>query len=227
MWSSWTSSKSSEITTRSHVGSHVSISFRFCSASLSLFFFFFQAEDGIRDFHVTGVQTCALPIFLPPRCPSLVHCVDGKPVDALATVVPLTIGGVRDVLQWRGVEGGIGAAATLYAVPTALKATHGDHPVSFQIFFRLRPPAGSMGRMWNMRMSQPMQGMSHDQMAAEPPSAQGGLTISFTSPRPRAKIGNNRLEVLVKDRAGKPLAGADVSALFVMPAMPGMSEMRR
>src|SRR5690606_40134095 len=24
--------------------------------------FFFQAEDGIRDFHVTGVQTCALPI---------------------------------------------------------------------------------------------------------------------------------------------------------------------
>src|SRR5690606_40880669 len=23
---------------------------------------FFQAEDGIRDFHVTGVQTCALPI---------------------------------------------------------------------------------------------------------------------------------------------------------------------
>src|SRR5690606_40959637 len=27
--------------------------------------FFFQAEDGIRDFHVTGVQTCALPIFAP------------------------------------------------------------------------------------------------------------------------------------------------------------------
>src|SRR5690606_8871720 len=27
-------------------------------------FFFFQAEDGIRDFHVTGVQTCALPILI-------------------------------------------------------------------------------------------------------------------------------------------------------------------
>src|SRR5690606_41185591 len=27
-----------------------------------IFYFFFQAEDGIRDFHVTGVQTCALPI---------------------------------------------------------------------------------------------------------------------------------------------------------------------
>src|SRR2546422_8399060 len=30
--------------------------------SLSFFFFFFQAEDGIRDVAVTGVQTCALPI---------------------------------------------------------------------------------------------------------------------------------------------------------------------
>src|SRR6266853_3272588 len=27
-------------------------------------FFFFQAEDGIRDLTVTGVQTCALPIFV-------------------------------------------------------------------------------------------------------------------------------------------------------------------
>src|SRR2546429_6715830 len=29
---------------------------------LSILFFFFQAEDGIRDVAVTGVQTCALPI---------------------------------------------------------------------------------------------------------------------------------------------------------------------
>src|SRR5690349_24528342 len=27
-----------------------------------ILFFFFQAEDGIRDLYVTGVQTCALPI---------------------------------------------------------------------------------------------------------------------------------------------------------------------
>src|SRR6266403_4277221 len=34
-------------------------------------FFFFQAEDGIRDLYVTGVQTCALPISSPARrsCP--------------------------------------------------------------------------------------------------------------------------------------------------------------
>src|SRR3712207_7249099 len=31
------------------------------------FFFFFQAEDGIRDIGVTGVQTCALPIWPVPR----------------------------------------------------------------------------------------------------------------------------------------------------------------
>src|SRR5690349_23323596 len=31
--------------------------------NLSLVCFFFQAEDGIRDLYVTGVQTCALPIW--------------------------------------------------------------------------------------------------------------------------------------------------------------------
>src|SRR2546422_6387056 len=31
---------------------------------MSFFFFFFQAEDGIRDVAVTGVQTCALPILV-------------------------------------------------------------------------------------------------------------------------------------------------------------------
>ena len=32
------------------------------------FFFFFQAEDGIRDWSVTGVQTCALPILYCSDC---------------------------------------------------------------------------------------------------------------------------------------------------------------
>src|SRR5205807_6008488 len=34
----------------------------FILVGLFLFAFFFQAEDGIRDYKVTGVQTCALPI---------------------------------------------------------------------------------------------------------------------------------------------------------------------
>src|SRR5687768_17973991 len=40
---------------------------------ISAFFFFFQAEDGIRDVAVTGVQTCALPIWpgSPPRADRL------------------------------------------------------------------------------------------------------------------------------------------------------------
>src|SRR5690606_28907488 len=39
--------------------------------------FFFQAEDGIRDFHVTGVQTCALPIC---RARSLPEGLSGRAV---------------------------------------------------------------------------------------------------------------------------------------------------
>src|SRR2546422_8707718 len=38
--------------------------------SFLFFFFFFQAEDGIRDVAVTGVQTCALPICLLTQFPT-------------------------------------------------------------------------------------------------------------------------------------------------------------
>jgi hypothetical protein len=69
-----------------------------------------------------------------------------------------TLGGVRDVLAWRGFEGGFGADVTFYGVPAALQQAYSAHPASFHVFFRLRPPAGAMGRMWNMRMSQPMAG---------------------------------------------------------------------
>jgi hypothetical protein len=69
---------------------------------------------------------------------------------------------VSDVVKVRGFEGALWGEVTLYAVPEALRSTHGDHPVSFQFFFRLRPPAPA-GRMWNMRMSPPPmgRGMSH------------------------------------------------------------------
>src|SRR5205807_4764257 len=36
---------------------------RACSSRENRIIFFFQAEDGIRDYKVTGVQTCALPIY--------------------------------------------------------------------------------------------------------------------------------------------------------------------
>src|SRR5207302_5738041 len=45
--------------------------------------FFFQAEDGIRDFHVTGVQTCALPISRTcPDAPSLLRRLSPESVAA-------------------------------------------------------------------------------------------------------------------------------------------------
>src|SRR3712207_5894188 len=48
------------------------------------YFFFFQAEDGIRDIGVTGVQTCALPIYL--EAGALLHLHD--PVDDLLRRLP-------------------------------------------------------------------------------------------------------------------------------------------
>jgi hypothetical protein len=78
--------------------------------------------------------------------------------DRRNTLGAFTFGGVRDVTRWHGLDAGLGASMSLYAVPDGLKITHGAHPVSFQVFVRVRSAAGSMGRMWNMRMSQPMAG---------------------------------------------------------------------
>src|SRR6266511_5020342 len=47
---------------------------------LFFFFFLFQAEDGIRDFHVTGVQTCALPIWLMRAMTDRLGCDPGLAV---------------------------------------------------------------------------------------------------------------------------------------------------
>src|SRR3712207_8694882 len=77
----------------------------------SCFFFFFQAEDGIRDIGVTGVQTCALPISTPaflgypkhdaPDYPAtinasvnneLVHGIPGKRVLKEGDIISLDVG---------------------------------------------------------------------------------------------------------------------------------------
>src|SRR5262249_59402709 len=44
--------------------------------------FFFQAEDGIRDWSVTGVQTCALPIWRAPQDDRAARVGDGAEVFA-------------------------------------------------------------------------------------------------------------------------------------------------
>src|SRR5690606_40717191 len=57
-------------------------------------FFFFQAEDGIRAFHVTGVQTCALPISY--RCALALPASPRGPVGhALVVGLAGVLGGLR------------------------------------------------------------------------------------------------------------------------------------
>ena len=77
--------------------------------------------------------------------------VDEHSTERKDPVGAFTVGAIRDVARWWGLEGGIGAQATFYAVPEALTSTHGRSPVSFQIFFRARPASP---RMLNMRMGQ-------------------------------------------------------------------------
>ncbi|HUP41159.1 MAG TPA: hypothetical protein VM115_13630 [Vicinamibacterales bacterium] len=72
------------------------------------------------------------------------------------TVAALTLGGVRELPRWHKFETGIGAALTVYGVPDRLTPSHGNRPVSLQVFVRMRPSAGAMGRMWNMYMTKPM-----------------------------------------------------------------------
>src|SRR5205823_8428050 len=75
-------------------------SFRFCRCCRSCFFF--QAEDGIRDKLVTGVQTCALPICCgrsPTKIPAIIQIAilrslgggHTKPTRALATFWPISL----------------------------------------------------------------------------------------------------------------------------------------
>src|SRR2546430_11191631 len=56
-----------------------------------VFFFFFQAEDGIRDLTVTGVQTCALPI-----------CREERARDEAGGGLPGAVHGGREVGLRRG-----------------------------------------------------------------------------------------------------------------------------
>ena len=54
-----------------------------------------------------------------------------------------TFGGVRDLIHDRAWQLGLGADVTFYSKPAVLDSAYGDHPVSFQIFLRMRP--GQLG----------------------------------------------------------------------------------
>ncbi len=91
-------------------------------------------------------------VFLEHSEPS--HVLAGQIADSSRrdVVSALTLGAVWNVAKWRGVEGGIGADATFYAVAALLEPSYGSRPVSFHVYVRVRPPVPAMGRMWNMRM---------------------------------------------------------------------------
>lgn len=81
--------------------------------------------------------------------------VEAIQIEGGSTLAAFTAGGSRRVLAAGGVEAAFGADLTLHRTPDAGRLEYGAHPVSFHLFFRLRPRS-AMGRMWNMRMTQPM-----------------------------------------------------------------------
>lgn len=67
----------------------------------------------------------------------------------------LTLGGSRTIATWSDWEVAAGADLTAYGVPAVLKPTHGDHPLSFHVFVRVRPPS-ARGRMVDATMTRMM-----------------------------------------------------------------------
>jgi hypothetical protein len=64
------------------------------------------------------------------------------PVHPIYRIGAYTFGGIRDLVHNHAWQLGLGADVTIYSKPAVLDAAYGDFPVSFQIFFRARPPRG-------------------------------------------------------------------------------------
>src|SRR3712207_7939973 len=89
---------------------------------MSCGWFFFQAEDGIRDIGVTGVQTCALPILL--------FAYSEATVPLVTVITRKAFGGAYDVMASKHVGGDVN-----YAWPTAQIAVMGAKG-AVEIIFR-------------------------------------------------------------------------------------------
>src|SRR5207302_2684556 len=97
--------------------------------------------DGIRDFHVTGVQTCALPIFpsktLPERCSADSRSVFEGMVPVLTLAPPRT--GSRSMMATR---------LPKYAACAAPFSPAGPEPITIKSYKIGRASGRGRGEMW-------------------------------------------------------------------------------
>src|SRR5256884_6566782 len=82
-----------------------------------LFFFFFQAEDGIRDVAVTRVQTCALPI-----CFFRDGKISAKRMERARLAARLELEPVQAAFRRRGWDACAGSSGTVRAIGDSIRA---------------------------------------------------------------------------------------------------------
>src|SRR2546426_12449909 len=117
---------------------------------LSRLVFFFQAEDGIRDYKVTGVQTCALPIF------------STSTVEKLESLDMTDIGsGIKWVVQRNGMNLDNLLSPAIYGSGYTATITQNDVPVTDYVldyqtgivtFVSARPGAAIRMSAWRPAM---------------------------------------------------------------------------
>ena len=119
----------------------------------------FGAMTAFARFEALQVETDLLRFGVHPGSDPHLLDVHGLgleiPASPPSTVQALTLGAARTVSRWSDWDIDAGADLTFYGVPTAFKATHGNHPTSFHVFIRVRPPA-PMGRMVDGTMTRMM-----------------------------------------------------------------------
>src|SRR3989475_824735 len=82
------------------------------------FFFFFQAEDGIRDLTVTGVQTCALPIWSRPRSATRMRASRLPPTSRVWFSCTVSVRVLRRVSSCDQASSGLGRARLWSTAPS-------------------------------------------------------------------------------------------------------------
>src|SRR5207245_4616912 len=105
-----------------------------------VFFFFFQAEDGIRDATVTGVQTCALPILMWSARVALTRSMmAARVVDLPEPVVPVTSTKPRCSSQILLITGGRFSSSEVRIFVGMTRRTMPTFPRCWKTFTRKRP----------------------------------------------------------------------------------------